>query len=65
MTVKYTYECPACNHAYTEQRAADESAFFTTCNSCKLAEYVEKSVDIISETVERYEAPIDIEISTE
>ena len=65
MTVKYTYECPACNHEYIEKRAAGESPFFTTCNLCKSAEYLEKSVNVISQTVERDESPVIIETPTE
>ena len=53
MTIKYTYKCPACNHTYIEQRAADESQFFTTCANCELNQYEEVSVEVISETVER------------
>jgi hypothetical protein len=57
MTVKYTYECSSCEHIYMEQRAAEESQFFTTCHSCTAGTYQETSVEVISETVERQDAP--------
>lgn len=38
---KYFYKCPNCGHDYLEQRDTDDPQFFTTCNSCKQAEYVE------------------------
>ena len=56
MTVKYNYKCSLCSHEYLEIRAADEPQFFTKCNSCKNGNYVEESVEVISEKVERLEA---------
>lgn len=38
---KYFYKCPNCGNDYLEQRDIDDPQFFTTCNSCKQAEYVE------------------------
>jgi predicted nucleic acid-binding Zn ribbon protein len=37
----YFYTCPECNHKYNEMREADQSAFFTRCNDCGNADYVE------------------------
>ena len=58
MTVKYEYKSTCCGNEYVEQRAADESAFVTTCNNCGIAEYELVKETVISETVERAEAPV-------
>jgi peptide subunit release factor 1 (eRF1) len=58
MTVKYTYKCFSCGHTYIEQRAAEESPFFTKCNLCNTGDYEETSVEVISETVERAAGPV-------
>jgi hypothetical protein len=53
MTVKYTYDCPNCGNDYIEMRAASENQFFEMCSACKIGKYIEVSVEIISEEVER------------
>lgn len=53
MTVKYNYECSICKHNYIEVRAAEESPFFTTCNSCHEGEYTETSNEVLAAEVER------------
>lgn len=46
MTVRYEYKSACCGHEYTEQRGAEESMFFPTCNACGNADY-----ELINETV--------------
>ena len=58
MTVKFEYKSTCCGHEYTEQRAVDEPMFFPTCNLCGTAEYELVKETVISETVERAEAPV-------
>ena len=53
MTVKYNYKCLMCSHNYVEVRAAEETPFFTTCNSCGNGEYEEISSEILAAKVER------------
>lgn len=66
MTVKYNYKCSLCSHEYLEMRASDEPQFFVKCNSCKEGDYVEESVEVISETVERASAPeVEVQERTE
>jgi predicted nucleic acid-binding Zn ribbon protein len=57
MTVKYNYKCSMCSHNYIEVRAAEESPFFTTCNSCGDGEYAEISSEVLAAEVERVAAP--------
>jgi len=65
MTVKYNYECSSCNYKYIEQRAASESQFITICVQCETGTFVETSVEVISETIERVAAPEVITEETE
>jgi uncharacterized protein (DUF983 family) len=53
MTVRYDYKSACCGHEYTEQRAADEPMFFSTCNVCGEADYELVNQTVLSETVER------------
>ena len=57
MTVKHNYECSTCGHTYIEVRAAEETPFFTTCNSCADGEYAETSSEVLAAEVERVAAP--------
>jgi hypothetical protein len=56
MTVRYEYKSACCGHDYVEQRAADESAFVTTCNKCGQAEYELVNETVIADEVERVAA---------
>lgn len=38
---EYKYKCSKCDHLYTEVRNEDEPQWFTKCNSCFDADYVE------------------------
>ena len=58
MTVKYEYKSACCGHEYVEQRAADESAFVTTCNKCGEAGYELVNETVIANEVERVAAPV-------
>lgn len=42
---KYLYVCPNCAHPYEEIRVENEPQYFTRCNSCKAADYVEVTND--------------------
>jgi len=53
MTIRYDYKSACCGHEYTEQRAADEPMFFSTCNVCGEADYELVNQTVLSETVER------------
>lgn len=64
MTVKYNYECSECKETYLEQRAAEEPQFVVTCQACFNGQYVETSVEVISEIVERTTTPEIIEEPT-
>jgi hypothetical protein len=46
-----------CKHNYVEVRAAEETQFFTTCNSCGKGEYAETSSEVLAAEVERVAAP--------
>lgn len=59
MTIKYNYKCFSCEATYLEQRAVEETQFFTTCQACGIGTYQEVSVEIILETVERVAAPVE------
>jgi peptide subunit release factor 1 (eRF1) len=61
MTVKYNYKCSTCNIEYSEQRASEETQFFTACQACGTGNYEETSIEVISETVERVSGPEVIE----
>jgi predicted nucleic acid-binding Zn ribbon protein len=37
----YYYTCPSCGHKYNENRLPGEDQFFTKCNACGQADYVE------------------------
>jgi len=62
MTVKFNYKCNQCEATYLEQRAADESQFFITCQACNAGTYVETSSEVISENIEVVSAPTPEEI---
>lgn len=64
MTVKYNYKCSLCSHEYLEQRASFETQFFAKCHSCKNGDYVEESVEVISEVPERV-GPPEVEVLEE
>lgn len=64
MTVKFEYLCDACGHDYVEQRAAEESPFFTSCHVCG-NDYKEVAQTILAEEVERVAAPAVEEIPAE
>ena len=34
MTIRYTYNCPACSNNYIEQRTAEEPQYFSDCSKC-------------------------------
>lgn len=59
MTVKYNYKCSVCAAVYLEMRAADEPQIFTDCQACGKGIYTEILRTVISETVERFTAPIE------
>lgn len=40
---RYEYVCPKCSHYYVEQRTVEEPQYFTRCNKCGDADYVEKT----------------------
>ena len=66
MTVKYNYKCSLCSFEYLEQRASFESQFFGKCHSCKDGDYVEESVEVISEVPERVGPPeVEVQEPTE
>ena len=62
MTVKFEYKCNNCSNDYIEQRAADEPLFVLNCTNCKNGEHELVASTVISETVERAEAPVIVEV---
>ena len=61
MTIKYNYKCFSCEATYLEQRAVEETQFFTTCQACGVGTYEETSIEVISETVERVAGAVVLE----
>ena len=39
MAIRYEYKSACCGHEYVEQRSADETMYFPTCNQCGNADY--------------------------
>lgn len=40
---EYKYVCPDCGHKYSEVRLTTESQWYTKCNACKNADYIEEN----------------------